>query len=232
MAPHGQMEEDEAAGQNLRVGPPWRLRGQDISRVLALSDGIFAFAMTLLVLSLVLPAGAHGAGIRSYLLSESFLGPLYGYAITFFVIALWWQGHVLVFSYIRHFDRGLLRWNTIFLLFIAIFPFATQVLSAAGNDAIGPVFFSLLQVGAGLALGATWSHASRGDRLVHPGLPPSWKRDVTRRTFLIPIVFAISIPVALIDTRIAEILWLGVFAMLPAFRWLDHPRNREPESPP
>lgn len=204
-------EGDEAPEAPDAVGPPWRFRGADLSRVLALSDGIFAFAMTLLVLSLVLPAGIAGSAVRTYLLSSKFFQPLYAYLVTFFVITLWWQGHHLVFSYIRRYDRNLIRLNMAFLVFIAVLPFATMVLNAAEADPIGVAVFALLQVGAGLVLGGLWLYASTRGRLVAPNLPRDWVRHVSTYTFLPPLVFAASIPVAFVSTGAAEIVWLGIF---------------------
>ena len=208
-----QMDADERSDASPVVAPPWAHRGTDLGRILALSDGVFAFAMTLLVLGLVLPLGSQGSAVRSYLLSSRFLQPLYAYVITFFVISIWWQGHHLTFSYFRAYDRSLIRLNTVFLLFIAILPFATNVLNSAGSDPIGAVFFALIQVGGGASLGAVWLYGSGRGNLVAPGLPIQWKRHITMRVLLPPLVFALSIPVAFVNTSLAEVLWLVVLAI-------------------
>lgn len=211
--PAARREDDEGSRPTEALQPPWSYRGSDLSRILALSDGIFAFAMTLLVLSLVLPAGLVGAAVGNYLLDPRFFQALYAYLITFFVLMLWWQGHHLVFGYIRLYDRNLIRLNMVFLVFIAILPFATAVLNAARDAPVGVVFFSLIQLGTGGTLGALWVYASGGGKLVAPTVPGAWKRQVTLSTFTPPIVFGASIPIAFVNSRVAEFFWLAIFVL-------------------
>jgi uncharacterized membrane protein len=194
-----------------QLHPPWEFRSHDLSRVFALSDGIFAFSMTLLVLSLVLPVGTHGAAVRSYLLSSTFLDSLYAYVITFFVIYAWWRAHNVVFTYIRAFDRPLMQLNVVFLLFIAILPFAMDALNASGSSPAGVVFFALVEVATGVALGSLWTHAWRGGHLTAPGLPKSWERYITLTNFSVPAIFAASAGLAFVNTSYAEYLWAAIF---------------------
>lgn len=206
-------EDDETDGTPRGLHAPWTRRGTEMGRILALSDGVFAFAMTLLVLSLVLPASAQGIGVQRYLLDPKFLHALFAYVITFFVIAVWWQGHHLLFSYIQRYDGTLLRLNVVFLIFIAILPFSTQVLNAAGNEPVGVVFFAVLQIAAGSTMALLWRYATGRGRLVPADLPPQWVRYVQTGQVATSIVFAISIPVAFVSTLAAEILWIAIFAV-------------------
>jgi uncharacterized membrane protein len=204
---------DAPAAPAPTVTPPWALKGTDFARIFSLSDGIFAFSMTLLVLSLALPANSMGivtgAGASSYLHSQKFYVAIYGYVLTFFIIAAWWRTHHMQFSYIRSYDRRLMQLNTLFLIFIAILPFATQVLNTA-NAPAGPVFFAAIQVAAGLALAGTWTYASGMGHLA-PELPKEWERYITLSTFTVPIVFGISIPLAFFVGSQVEYLWIAVF---------------------
>jgi len=222
------MENDERSHRDPHPPPPWEFRGHDLARILALSDGIFAFAMTLLVLNLALPTGVD---VRSYLFGPKFWPALYAYAISFLVIAQWWRGHHLVFRYVRGFNRDLVRWNTAFLLAIAIVPFGTTVLNASGNAAIGPIVFSLPQVGAGLALFAVWRTAS-SENLLRPDFPAAWTRYVTLATLAPPLLFAISIPVALVYAPAAEVAWLGIFAIPLISRRVTGTANASGATPP
>ncbi|MCI4349101.1 MAG: DUF1211 domain-containing protein [Thermoplasmata archaeon] len=206
-------EGDEGTVLTPHVAAPWIYRGKDIGRTLAFSDGIFAFAATLLVLGLVLPANAHGTALRSYLFTSSFAQPLFAYVITFLVISIWWRGHHLVFSYLAAYDRVLVQMNAIFLLCIAILPFATLVLTAAGSDPIGVIFFDITQIAAAATLLSIWAYASGRGRLVPPRFDPIWRRVVATGIITPALVFAVSLPVALVSTNLAEILWVGVFGV-------------------
>ncbi len=167
--------------------------------------------MTLLVLSLVLPLGTQGSAVTSYLLSSAFLTPLYAYLISFFVISLWWRTHHLVFSYLRNYDSSLIRWNITFLLFIAILPFATEVMNAAGSEPVGVIFFGIIQIGAGITLGTLWMYAWGRGHLTAPDFPKPWERYVTLNIFAVPILAAVTIVVAFIDAGIASYFWLAMF---------------------
>jgi uncharacterized membrane protein len=219
------MEGDETPIRSDRLEPPWAYHGEDMSRILALSDGIFAFAMTLLVLGLVLPVMTTGPLVWPYLQSKPFTSALYAYGLTFFVIALWWQGHHLIFTYVRRFDRPLIRLNSIFLVFMAILPFATMVLNAAKAQPIGVVFFATLQIAAGVTLGGLWWYASGTGALVGPDFPPEWRNYLLRHMVSTPVSFAISIPVAFVNVTYAELVWLGVF-VISAF-WRNKARTEE-----
>jgi uncharacterized membrane protein len=215
------MEDDERDGATKLPEPPWVFGGGDMSRILALSDGVFAFAMTLLVLGLVLPIGTSGSGVWTYFKTPAFSSAMYAYILTFFVIGLWWQGHHLIFGYIQRYDRVLVRANSVFLVTIAILPFATVVLNAAGDNPVGVDFFAVLQIITGLTLAALWRYASGPAQLVPDHLPATWRNYLSRITMVTPAVFAISIPFAFWsfhNVNAGEFVWVGAFVLPAAIR--------------
>jgi uncharacterized membrane protein len=212
------MEDDEGTPVADPLDPPWSFRGRDLSRILALSDGVFAFAMTLLVLGLVLPIGTTGGGVPAYFRTPKFQSALFAYIVTFFVIGLWWQAHHLVFGYIRRYDRVLVRANSVFLVTIAILPFATIVLDAAQSNPVGIGFFAVNQVAAGLSLAGLWWYVAGRGKLVDDRVPGEWRDYLSRITLFTPVVFALSIPVAFWNVTAAELVWLGAFVIPIAYR--------------
>ena len=184
-----------------------------MGRILALSDGVFAFAMTLLVLGLVLPPLTTGGAVGAYLQTMAFRTAMYAYVLTFFIIGMWWQGHHLIFGYIERFDRVLIRLNSVFLVCIAILPFAVVVLNAAGNNPVGVGFFAVSQIAAGLSMSAVWWYASGPGHLVRARFPAEWSRYLRRTSLFMPVVFAASIPVALVNVTAAQGVWLLVFVL-------------------
>jgi len=194
-----------------------------MGRIFGLSDSIFAFSMTLLVLSFALPVATSGglaspAVVTNYLHGKKFFNAVYVYVLSFFIIAIWWRTHHMQFAYLRSYDRGVLQLNTIFLIFIAVMPFAAQVLNAASSPT-GQIFFAGIQLGTGLSLAATWTYASGRGHLT-PHLPKAWERYITWTTFSVPIVFALSIPLALAIGANAEYFWVAVGIAPYAFRRL------------
>jgi uncharacterized membrane protein len=191
--------------------PPWTLEGHDLSRVLALSDGIFAFAMTLLVLGLALPPKFDPSQVGAVLLNLNFA--FLAYFLSFFVIWFYWRAHRQVFSYIVSFDQRLLTLNITFLLFIAIMPFVTNLLSGAPGELIAVAIYALTQVAAGGLLSALWYYASQSHRHIDRSVPPEWVRYLTVGSVISPAVFAASLPIALWNPSYCEFSWLSLFAL-------------------
>ena len=108
-------------------------------RLEALADGIFAFAMTLLVLSIDLPASIPTASANQAILKYliDFMPKLGIYAIAFLILGMLWYGHQRLFHFIEYIDTGLLWINLIFLMFVAIAPFTTNLAGDYVNFQMG-----------------------------------------------------------------------------------------------
>jgi len=196
--------------------------GEDLSRILALTDGVFAFALTLLVLGLTVPvivttglssgqiSGELGARLHQDY--QSFLG----YVFAFVMIAVWWTYHHQTFRYIERYDTVLMWTNMAILLEIAVMPFVLQVYTAYMDAQAAVVLFAVMQLTTGLTLNILWRYASSGHRLVNPQLDPAEIRYFADRGLITPVVFAVSIGVSFLSVEAAEILWIGG---LVARRW-------------
>jgi uncharacterized membrane protein len=202
------VREDEIAGPSHPPRPPWSLSGHDLSRLLSLSDGVFAFALTLLVLGLVLPAAPYDLATVLRKLQPAFIA----YFLSFWVIGTWWLSHQSLFTYIPKYDRVLLRVNLLFLLFIAVMPFFTVVLAGA-TTTLSVQVYAVDQIGAGGTLALLWRYAQGKGGLVNPTLPPSWIRYLTLTTGIPVVIFAASIPIAFLSPQVAEFTWAGVFVL-------------------
>jgi len=189
--------------------------GEDLSRILALTDGVFAFALTLLVLGLTVPVlvttGLNSSqvsgelGARLHQDYQSFLG----YIFAFVMIAIWWTYHHQTFRYIERYDTVLMWTNMAVLLEIAVMPFVLQVYTAYTDAQVAVVLFAVMQLATGLTLNLLWRYASSGHRLVNPHLDPAEIRYFADRGLITPIVFAISIGVSFLSVEAAEVLWIG-----------------------
>lgn len=102
----------------------------DPRRVGSLADGVFAIAMTLLVLEVKVPEVAEpitGAGMVDALFA--ILPSVAGYVVSFIILGMVWIGHHNQFHFIRRVDRALLWINIFYLLCVAFAPFATAFLT-------------------------------------------------------------------------------------------------------
>src|SRR4051812_2901724 len=119
------MTGDKGAGTSAPASP---IRTLDKHRIEGLIDGVFAVALTLLVLDIKVPEDTTYASngelwTRLSLLERHFVI----YVITFVMIGIYWVAHHVQFHYVRYTDRRLIWINMIFLLLISFLPFATDL---------------------------------------------------------------------------------------------------------
>jgi putative solute:sodium symporter small subunit len=198
-------EEDESS----------KRRGYRLDRSLALSDGVFAFAVTLLVLDLVVPAlspGASSIDLWQGLTKEyiSFIN----YILSFFIAAIWWNSHHRNYEHIRDSNTTLRMLNMLFLIWIALLPFFTKILDQYHSLQLSVALYATDQAAAGLFLTLIWLYASRNNRLIDKNMKKTAIRFSTIRNIITPIFFIISIGISFIDTNVASFSWYG---LIPIF---------------
>src|SRR3954452_11047385 len=154
-----------------------------MGRIEAFSDGVFAIAITLLVLEIHVPEDAEN-GLGQALIDQ---WPAYAsYIVSFFVIGIIWVNHHAVFDHLQRADRPLLFLNLLLLLFVAVLPFPTNLLATymqegGADERVAAVVYSGTMTGMGLAFGALWTYASRHGRLLGETLSPAEIQRLTRR---------------------------------------------------
>ena len=179
--------------------------GFDPGRLSALSDGVFAIAMTLLVLNLRLPdLGSHpepsafAAGLVDQL--PRFVSWLLSFAI---LCRLWTVHHDLLAEGDTR-TRGFAAWNFVFLGAVSFIPFPTSLLAEHPNNLLSVVVFSATYVVAGVALGRMW-RVLEGSRTVDGAAPR--RRGMSRAMVLILATAAGSCVLAFIDPRLGAAVW-------------------------
>lgn len=184
---------------------------KNLDRVISLSDGVFAFAITLLALSLIAPVLSPGARQTELLhdlieMSTTFIS----YFVSFFVIASWWRGHHRVFTYIKRCDSTLISLNFFFLLCITLIPFLTNLIIQYGNFVLATILFAAMQVVTGTMLVIVWMYASRKHNLTDPHLSTRVTRFNFNRELVVIAIFLISMPIAFFSTTLAQISWIAI----------------------
>jgi uncharacterized membrane protein len=183
-------------------------RGRDLDRVVFFSDAVFAIAMTLLALTLQLPAHTTDAGV-AHALGKA-LPSIYTYALSFAVVAVYWLVHHRMFRHIDRIDGTLLVLNLCLLGSVAFVPFPTSVLGEHGDTTASVVFYAATMGTLGAFVSALWAYASHGFRLIAPDTPIGFVRHSFWRSLTAPIVFYLSVPIAFVDPRAAEWFWLVI----------------------
>jgi len=179
---------------------------RDVDRVVAFSDGVFAIAITLLILSIDVP------DVNQDKLGEALgdLGPqVFTYALSFIVVGLYWMAHHRVFRSVVRVDRTLLWINLALLGSVALLPLPTEILGKYGETTLATVVYaaSLGLVGSLSVL--IWWYINHAE-LTTP-IAADLVRLGTLRAAIPPAVFLISIPIAFLSPEAAKIFWLAIW---------------------
>ena len=191
----------------------------DTGRIETFSDGVFAIAITLLIIEIGVPHAAVTESLSEKLIH---LWPSYlGYAISFLVIGTVWANHHNRFRLIVRSDHVLLFLNVLFLMCVAFLPFPTALLAEyireeehritavavySGTLAVTAVFFTLL-----------WLYAAGNYRLVDRSIDPSLLRAMTRRYVLGMLLYVAAFVLAFVSAAasLALIVILALIFVLP-----------------
>ena len=172
------------------------------ARLEAFSDGVFAIAVTLLILDV---RAAPGSGSLAHRLLHSW--PSYvAYVISFLIIGIMWANHHAIFDLIERTSHGLIVANLMLLMCVAFLPFPTSVLAdnlraGSADQRTAAVFYSGAFTVTAVFYNLLWRTAARGNRLITPGKEAE-AAEVTRR-------FRLGVPGYLAAT-LAAIVSLGV----------------------
>jgi uncharacterized membrane protein len=193
-------------------GRSWLVRSGhlEFDRVLFFSDAIFAIAITVLALDL-LRVSAGGNIQAGHELRTSVPG-IVSFAISFAVIGLFWLGHHSLFRHIVAFDRPLMLLNLLFLGTIAFLPFPTALLGLTStNQAPAVIFYALCCSAAGLVEAAVWMYGTRPDGGLAAPSAAQVRLPYLLQTVRAPVIFLLSIPVALYSPTLATYTWILIF---------------------
>ena len=196
-------------------------------RLCAVSDGVYAFALTLLVLDLKVP---EVAGITNPQLATDLIDQLpnfFAYIISFSVVAFFWMNHHRIFQSVTSCDARALVLNFAHLLFISLTPYAASLIGHYEGDRIATIVFSANLGLASLSMNVLGQYVLAREE---------WRTDETGGTWVkVPLwvgysgfgLALVSIVVSLVSSNVALLLWL----LLP-LRDLSFMLRASPGSPP
>jgi uncharacterized membrane protein len=196
------------------LGPRGRETGKDRDRIVNLSDGVFAIAITLLILDIRvpdIPENMVSSQLPTALLS---LWPKYlGYFLSFVGISVFWMIHHSIFRPIRAYDRTLLYLNFLFLMVVAFVPFPTSLLGEYGDHQLPvAIYAATLAVGRLLLTAMHW-YSTRNDRLLEDTQDPATVRFFLIRGLTIPAIFLFSIVISFFSVSAAIWTWFVMIAV-------------------
>jgi uncharacterized membrane protein len=178
----------------------------EFNRIVAFSDGVFAIAITLLVLGLTIPKGL-GDPTQALLDNE---GDFLAYAISFAVLGRYWLAHHRFFSALERFDGRLMGLNLFYLAWIALLPFSAQVLGDYGSSTDAAVLYAINMILVTTSFYAQLVYSDRNG-LFRPEAEKYERRHNGPISLVVVCVFAVSIPIAFASPLAAELVWILTF---------------------
>ena len=202
-----------------------RIEGDNraLGRILALSDGVFAIALTLLMLNIEVPE------IPENPVAEELPGELLdlwpkflSYVLSFVVIGFYWMSHHSIFGLIRDHDWMLVWLNSIFLMCVAFLPFPTALLGEYGDQQLVVVIYAGSLGITRLLLSSVWWYVSGKLNLASIDMDPRTMRAFHIRSWVLPLIFLASIAVTFFSVTAAVYSWVLLiivhFVLLRALR--------------
>lgn len=193
---------------------------RETQRLEAFSDGVFAIAITLLILEIKVPHLEAGESLSKALLQ---LWPSYGaYAFSFWVIGIFWVNHHSFFKLFRRVDHGFLLLNVLFLAMISFIPFPTSVLAEYLTDPArmqnAVTFYTLSMCLPVLSWLSMWRYGN-AHKLTDSRLEPEYITFLTRQYAVSNLLYIVAVLVSLVNAT----LGLAIEIVLAFLYFLPQP---------
>jgi len=189
--------------------------GTDVSmttkRIETLVDGIFAIAMTLLVLSLnvpQIPYPATNAQILDFFINM--IPQFFVYFLSFVLLATFWRINHSQFNIIEKTDQNLIWINVFWLLFVALVPFSTNLVGDYGYLTVPMVFFNLNLFLIGLFFNLNWYYAVKHN-FINKELSEEFIKSRKNINLVLPVCALIAAGLAFITPEFSPVVYFLVF---------------------
>jgi uncharacterized membrane protein len=184
------------------------------ARFETLSDGIFAVAMTILVLDLKLPQLPHDVSSTQMFLALFALWPKVGaFVISFLFLAKTWDVQRLVIHAVERVDYPFVVMNVLLLLVCCFLPFSTSLVAEYPHVSFAAVVYLANMIALPCFNYAMWLHATRKHRLVKKDIDPAVVQWFGRNHQLLIAVYSVAFPIAYFSPELS-ILWIFLFQIV------------------
>lgn len=196
-----------------------RFAGKNVDRLAALSDGVFAFAMTLLVLDLRVPPVGKVSSESDLVAQLLLIAPhLIPYAMSFLLLGIFWVGQQTQHNALSRADRTL-TWITIaFLFVVTLTPFSAGLLASFITYRTALLVYWLNIVLLGIMVMWTWRYAERAG-LIKPDVPEEMRKSLRTRILVAQSLYAFGAALCAINTY-----WSIGFILLVQLNYAIAPR--------
>lgn len=188
-----------------------------LNRFEAFSDGVFAIAVTLLVLEIKAPDLTHATSSEAVTKLLQIFPHVLSYITSFIVIGVIWINHHALFHFLKRVDRTVLVINLLLLMCVAFIPYPTALIGEFGASLPVVIFYGLSLAMTGFVYNALWFYVVHryilSERLIHQ--KAVWKASLWSLSY--PISYFIAAGLALISINLSIVLYvlIPLFYLLP-----------------
>ncbi len=185
-------------------------QGLGKQRIEALSDAIFAFAMTLLVLDVKIPRVAVALATEEFLVRMLLdLWPKFlTFVMSFVILSVFWVAHHGYSHFLKRTDRFFLWINLLFLLVVVFVPFSTDFLGDYPRQRIAVMIYGCNMMALGLTLYWQWEYATTGHRLVGSNIEAHLVRKGKQRILMGMLAIGCAMLLALVNPALSLIVYV------------------------
>lgn len=195
------------------------------NRLEALVDGVFAFAMTLLVVSLsipVIPKSQASAELPGYLLSM--IPEFVSYLIAFFILASFWIIHHRHFHFLRSVNTLVLWLNIAILIFVVLVPFTTSLSGDYSHAQIAVLLFHFNLIILNLLFFFQWEYIIRSPAILQKRPEECMAEGILSRLHT-AIAAVVAIAVSFFSPSLSMISYFVVPLVIRIHGWIRHKRS-------
>jgi len=187
-------------------------------RMKALTDGVLAIVLTILVLSFEVPEHRFGHDALLDFFRE-LARPFMAYVVSFGIAAAYWMQHTAIFHYVRVGNRTFFWLNILFLLPLTLLPFLTDLRATYHDEYVTTLLYASANIACGITLLALWSYANRQGLLCR--LDPAVDRSMRRRILLGLAINVLGAALAPINTYLSSVCFLLLPVIYLSHRTVD-----------
>jgi uncharacterized membrane protein len=185
-----------------------------LEHVISFSDAIFAFAITLMTLSVDIPDLPPNLTQDELLDKLDDLYPQFkSYIISFAVIAIFWVSYHQVFNHIKGSHITMVYLNLLFLLLITLLSLSTSLVINYDTYQIPYIIYCIIVIMTSLLLALIWRYATNNKHLIDQNLNPFFIKGIFIKLVFVPLVFTISIFISFVNLDIAHYFWLTIIPL-------------------
>ena len=184
-----------------------------LDHVVIFSDAIFAFSITIVLLSIQIPELPNNLDEKQLQAKLWEMIPDFeSYAISFAVIAIYWISYHQAFNKITGSHPIMVGLNLLFLFFVTLISLFIMLDIKYGNYSTVFILYASILSLTGSTLAFNWIYAQK-IRIVDNDVSPTLRRHILIQMIIPPSVFLISIPISLINVDIAQYFWLTIIPL-------------------